>query len=191
MSDILPDSDESQLWRPPSPAPYSPVTRKLTVSKGVLDLTLRVFAPYAQRCLEACCFWYGTEDALGNGHVVAAAVPRQANHWGCYNVAGGAMAAISRVVREKKWLNLSQVHIHPGRAVEHSRYDDAHANSRNALSVVFPHYGRWTANWPVGVGVHEYQNNYWHLLSDDQAYARVIIDHGDATAFLIDGRANL
>jgi len=45
-----------------------------------------------------------------------------------------------------------------------------------ALSVVFPAYGLWRRVWPDGVGVHEFQDDYWHLLSPEVAAARVVID---------------
>jgi hypothetical protein len=85
-------------------------------------------------------------------------------------------------------VNLSQIHTHPGLGVEHSRYDDAHANSRRALSVVLPFYGRWHGVWPRGIGVHEFQSSYWHLLSDADAGRRVAIGGAGIPARLVDLR---
>ena len=70
---------------------------------------------------------------------------------------------------------LAQVHSHPGVLVEHSPYDDEMASSRRALSLVFPQYGRLTAAWPDGVGVHEWQSDYWHHLTSSQARSRVAL----------------
>jgi hypothetical protein len=100
-------------------------------------------------------------------------VPRQRQSWGNYHVAADAMRRIHASVVSRGLKNLSQVHSHPGLMVEHSIYDDAMANSRRALSIVIPSYGHWTGTWPSGIGVHEFQNNYWHRLSDRDAAFRV------------------
>ena len=71
---------------------------------------------------------------------------------------------------------------HPGARVEHSNYDDQMASSRRALSLVFPHYGRLTQPFPADVGVHEWQNDYWHLLALHQAAQRVVLVDGDVRA---------
>lgn len=182
------EADESLLWRPPPPSPYVPSGLVLTVPLGVLNLTLRVFQQYARHKVESSCFWYGTRDDAGNGRVAAVAIPRQYNHWGHYRVEADGVAAMAAATRPHGWKNLSQVHTHPGVGVEHSRYDDAEANSRRALSVVFPLYGLWKGNWPDGVGVHEFQTDYWHLLPPANAAVRVLIDRADTKALLVDTR---
>lgn len=182
------DSDESLMWRPPPPSPYVPTDAVLIVPIAVLNLTLRLFHAYALCRVESSCFWYGTRDDAGNGRVAAVAMPRQYNHWGHYRVEADSVAAMAGSTRPHGWKNLSQVHTHPGAGIEHSRYDDAHANSRRALSVVFPRYGLWQGNWPDGVGVHEFQDEYWHLLAPAEAAGRVLIDPADRTAKLVDTR---
>jgi hypothetical protein len=182
------ESDESVLWRPPPQVPYVRPDRVLTVPLGVLNLTMRVFQQYAGQRVESACFWYGTRDDAGNGRVAAVAVPRQYNHWGHYRVEADGVAAMAAATRPHGWKNLSQVHTHPGPAVEHSRYDDAHANSRRALSLVFPLYGLWRGRWPAGVGVHEFHGYYWHLLAAADAAARVLTDATDLKAQLVDTR---
>ena len=181
-------SDESLLWRPPPPVPYVRPDLVLTVPLGVLTLTMRVFQQYAGRRVESACFWYGSRDDAGNGRVAAVAVPGQYNHRGHYRVEADGVAAMAAATRPHGWKNLSQVHTHPGPAVEHSRYDDAHANSRRSLSLVFPLYGLWRGRWPEGVGVHEFQAGYWHLLTTADAAARVVIDLTDLAARLVDTR---
>jgi hypothetical protein len=188
MNGDLEESDESLLWRPPPPSPYVPTGRVLTVPLGLLHLTLRVFQQYAGHKVESSCFWYGTRDDAGNGRVAAVVVPRQYNHWGHYRVEIDGVAAMAAATRPHGWKNLSQVHTHPGVGVEHSRYDDAEANSRRALSVVFPSYGLWRSTWPDGVGIHEFQADYWHLLSLAEASVRVLIDPADQTVTLLDTR---
>jgi hypothetical protein len=182
------ESDESALWRLPPQVPYTNTDLVLKVPLGVLNLTMHIFRQYATRRVESACFWYGTRDAIGNGQVIAVAVPRQYNHWGHYRVESDSVAAMATATRAHGWKNLSQVHTHPGSAIEHSRYDDAHANSRRALSLVFPFYGQWKGPWPQGMGVHEFQNDYWHLLSSEYAGMRVVIDNTNAKAQLVDTR---
>ena len=71
------------------------------------------------------------------------------------------------------------MHSHPGLSVEHSTYDDRMASSRRALSLVFPCYGRCpNAAFPTGVGVHEWQSDYWHLLDLERARRRVVVVDG-------------
>jgi Prokaryotic homologs of the JAB domain len=167
--------DESLLRRPPAPRPYTLPNVVLSVPRVAIELTLHVFQPYLKAQLEACCFWYGDAADTDNGEVRAVVVPRQLNHWGCYRVQADAMARISTATRTSRWCNLAQIHTHPGASVEHSRYDDSCANSRRALSFVFPFYGKWQGKWPEGVGVHEFQIDYWHYLSRENAARRVIL----------------
>ncbi len=146
-----------------------------------LELTLAVFRRTAARGVEACCYWYGVREDGGGATVYSVVVPKQRNTRGNYFVPSASVAEMAAATRPRGWLNLSQVHTHPGSGVEHSRYDDAHANSRRALSAVFPFYGLWKGPWPVGVGVHEFQDDYWHLLPEADAALRVVVtDAGDA-----------
>lgn len=166
-------------WRQRPTHSYTLPVQVLEVPLGVIERTLKLFAPYAERGLEACCFWYGRE-AEPISRVAGIVVPAQRNTWGNYSIAAGAMATASGATRHKGWLNLAQIHTHPSSMVEHSQYDDDHVNSRRALSLVFPHYGHWQEAWPEGVGVHEYQDG-WHLLEARDAGSRVqVVDGGDA-----------
>jgi hypothetical protein len=173
-------ADQSEIrLRPPPPVPYERTTEILEISQMVLECMAKLFLPYAKRKLESCCFWYGVRNGE-RSRVFAIAVPKQNNTWGNYHVSGDAMSQVSSLTRPHGWQNLSQVHTHPGVDVEHSLYDDQFANSRRALSVVVPHYGRWDEKWPNGMGVHEYQNGHWHLLTPELARLRVavIADYG-------------
>jgi hypothetical protein len=71
------------------------------------------------------------------------------------------------------WKPIAQIHSHPGDNVEHSVYDDRMAISIKALSLVVPRYGHWSGTFPECIGVHEWQNNHWHLLSMDDSRARI------------------
>lgn len=84
------------------------------------------------------------------------------------------MLEVAAVARPQNLTIVGAVHSHPGRGVEHSRYDDQMTPSRRALSIVFPHYGRWSGSWARGVGVHEYIDKYWHLLPEEDAQRRVV-----------------
>jgi hypothetical protein len=173
--------EESNLWRSPPLTPYRRPEVILILPTKAIEHTLAVFRMTAAKRVEACCFWYGVRSDDGTATVLAIVVPKQRNSWGNYFVQAAAVSEMAAVTRPRGWLNLSQVHTHPGASVEHSRFDDGYANSRRALSMVFPFYGRWQGPWPVGVGIHEFQDDYWHQLSEVDAALRVIVtDAGDA-----------
>jgi hypothetical protein len=127
---------------------------------------------------EACCFWFGRRDSAGSGFVEAILVPQQQNRPGNYHVAPEAMIRVADAVRNRGWKNLAQIHSHPGDGVQHSGYDDQMANSRRALSLVFPRYGRmpgawrwrawiwrlWPAPFPRAIGVHAFRDGRWVYL---------------------------
>ena len=115
-----------------------------------------------------------------NGLVQHIAAPHQRMSWGNYHVSPEALAKIVHRLPEG-WKPLAQVHSHPGQRVEHSNYDGRMMSSQKALSLVFPSYGRMTAAFPQGVGVHEWQIDYWHLLDDRQAARRVVVTDGSVT----------
>lgn len=162
---------DEDLFRDPPPRPYVPTSARLEVPANALEATLvslRRAGP-----LESSVFWYGPRlDDVAQ--VAAVLTPRQIMTRGNYDVSPAAMSEMLREVDEA-WRPLAQIHSHPGRSVEHSRYDDRMASSRRALSIVFPYYGRWAGPWLRGVGVHEWQEDYWHLLSEPNAARRVQI----------------
>ncbi|WP_245484112.1 Mov34/MPN/PAD-1 family protein [Rhizobium ruizarguesonis] len=89
---------------------------------------------------------------------------------------------MSAMVRDmpEDWRPLAQIHSHPGFDTEHSRYDDVMTSSRKILSVVFPAYGKLVASWPDGLGVHEWQVDYWHMLSAQQVKTRLCLEGVDS-----------
>jgi hypothetical protein len=180
--------DEWGLGRRPAPQLYEPGRDMLEISVDVLDATLRGIQTYASRNLEGCCFWYGIVKEENCSQVTAVVVPRQRNSWGNYQVSSSEMARVSAATRYLGIRNLAQLHTHPSALVEHSSYDDEMANSRRALSLVLPNYGKERVVWPIGVGVHEFQNDYWHRLSDDQARQRVALVGSTSSVELIDLR---
>jgi proteasome lid subunit RPN8/RPN11 len=165
--------DETLLWRPAPPSRYAPTGKVLTVPKQTLAHTAAVLRSVGM--VESACLWLGTLDGDGNGLVNAVVSPRQVNRPTNYSVPGEAMLQVAALARERGWTVVGAVHSHPGKGVEHSRYDDEMTPSRRAVSIVMPHYGHWTEPWPRGLGVHEYFAQYWHLLSDEHAQRRVAL----------------
>jgi hypothetical protein len=178
------DGNEDVFRRPPA-TPYWLTEGQLRVPRQALALTLEHFGRAGR--LEMCCFWYGPGSTTDPQRVSAVVIPRQHQSWGNYHVSADAMQRIHAQVGPLRLVNLAQIHSHPGVRVEHSRYDDRMANSRRALSLVVPHYGRWQGVWPQGIGVHEFQADYWHLLSELDAGRRVILTD-DSGVRLIDCR---
>lgn len=177
MSNNYDDPEREDLLRRPAPCrPYQVNTAKLLIPRSALEQTLSILQ--SAKRIETCCFWYGRETEEGSALVAAVVVPKQRGTWGNYDVAPAAMLAVSHATRAEGLVNLAQVHSHPSANVEHSLYDDRRAASRGILSIVFPSYGNWRGPWPRGVGVHEFQIDYWHLLSEDVAAHRAIIDVG-------------
>lgn len=181
-------TDESLLRRPGPTIPYQKVAVVLSISDAVITETKNVLKPYTLRELEGCCFWYGKQDHAGNGKVEAVIMPKQRNTWGNYSIHANAMAEVSHATRPFGWRNLAQIHTHPGNHVEHSVYDDQHANSQKSLSLVIPRYGKWNGIWPNGIGIHEYQNGYWHLLTTNNASSRVVVQGSGSNIRVIDLR---
>lgn len=164
---------EGWRWRSRPPRPYRQSDRVLEVPKNVLQATIDVLRGNPRN--ETCCFWYGTEPAPHRALVKAIVVPKQMSRPGNYDVPAYAIAEISANTLHRGWVNLAQIHSHPGTSVEHSRYDDTRAISISVLSLVFPHYGNWSGVWPSGIGVHEYQIDYWHMLENAVATQRIQI----------------
>jgi hypothetical protein len=166
---------EDDLRRPPPTRAYEPVDRQLRVPAGALIATLDLLQRAGRR--ESGLFWYGERDSHGSGTVAFVVAPRQRMSWGNYHVSAEALAEVVQRL-PPQWKPLSQVHSHPGPWVEHSRYDDQMVSSRRALSIVFPSYGQAGAPFPTGVGVHEWQNDYWYLLTLKQASRRLAVFEG-------------
>jgi len=168
---------EDELRRPPPIYPYQPVDLQLLVPLDALSATLALLRRAGRN--ESGLFWYGPRDSSGNGTVAYVVAPRQRMSWGNYAVSAQALGEIVHRLPDN-WKTLAQVHSHPGAGVEHSNYDDRMVISHRVLSLVFPFYGRGSGPFPVGVGVHEWQNEYWHLLDFELAQPRVLLIEGRA-----------
>lgn len=169
--------DEFEEWRAPPISPYVPGSMKLLVPRDALHATFQLLTVAGP--LESCVFWYGRRDGL-NGTVTAVRAPAQHSTRFNYHVDEAARSRMAATIPDDL-RPLAQIHSHPGHMVEHSRYDDAMVSSRRVLSLVFPHYGRVTSAWPLGIGVHEWQRDYWHLLAPDIAVRRVELTSGQVS----------
>lgn len=168
--------DEELLPRPPPSTPYHPSASVLHIPQAGIDGAHQLLQ--RSGACESGQFWYGPRLADGSGHVRLVVAPRQRMAPFNYHVDAEAVAEIVRQL-PPDWKPLAQVHSHPGPWVEHSRYDDRMAMSKRALSIVFPHYGRPLGlPFPAGIGVHEHQLDYWHLLGARAAQTRVAVDTG-------------
>lgn len=183
---MIENSEAPDLWRDPPSRPHRRSGERLEVPLVALRTSLSICQASGRR--ETGLFWYGRrDDAAKAARVHAVVVPRQRQTWGNYSIAAAAMREVHDRVAPFELRNLAQIHSHPGALVEHSRYDDDMANSRRAVSIVLPHYGCWGDQWPRGVGVHEFQDDYWYLLSDEAAASRVAVIE-DAEVKVIDCR---
>lgn len=150
------------------------------------------------RSMESCCFWLGRRKPSGAATVEAIIVPRQKNHPTHYHVEPDAMLRIAEVARPHGWTHLAQVHSHPGADVRHSGYDDEMANSRRALSLIYPRYGLvgglwrfrgwlwsvWPKSFPQAIGVHAFQNNAWTLIDRPDTNGQLRLTPGAAPMFI-------
>ena len=163
-------------WSRPDPPRWNgSVARALHTHPEILELTRFAFKATARRELECGLFWYGTSGDV-DSTVHGIVVPSQINSWGHYELPEHAIDELSEATRPRGWFNLAQVHTHPSRWVGHSPYDDRYANSRNALSLVFPSYGRIRPLWPVSIGVHEFLEGRWQRLADEKVPLRIVFD---------------
>jgi len=169
-------SMEDEFKRNPPPLPYEPGMLRLFLPLEAVQATHRLLRMAGRR--ESGVMWYGTKDASGDGTVRYVVAPRQQMRWGNYHVSAEALAEV--VHRLPEGLKpLAQAHSHPGEWVEHSTYDDAMVSSNRILSLVLPSYGRKTRIFLHGVGVHEWQNGYWHRLDPDLAKKRIVPVDGE------------
>ena len=155
---------------------YEPGKVRLFVPLKALKATHHLLRLAGRR--ESGVMWYGNKDGRGDGSVCYVVAPKQEMRWGNYRVSAEALAEAAHRVPEG-CKPLAQVHSHPGKWVEHSTYDDEMVSSHRILSLVFPFYGRNSRGFLQGVGVHEWQNGYWHLLNSEMAKNRICPTDGE------------
>lgn len=177
---LAPRAAPPEAYQPSGPHLQMPATLPQTVSAAL------AWAIKAE--LEAGALLYGirARQASDSDLVRALVIPEQIGQHAHYRMPHEAIAAASAATRPYGWVTVGQVHSHPGPDVEHSWYDDLHAISIKAMSFVLPNYGREPDDWLEHLGVHEYQNDWWHQLTAKQAAARV--SFADAPLELLDLR---
>lgn len=166
---------EEFFGRPKPLRPYRPTQVCLRVPNDAIVQTVALLQKAGRR--ESGVFWYGLCDDAGNGEVAHVAAPRQQMRARNFHVSPEAMAQVVFNLRDGLG-PLAQIHSHPGSGVEHSRYDDKMMNNTRVLSIVFPRYGQLGGSFPVECGVHEWQDNYWHLLRYTDAARRLVLTEG-------------
>lgn len=157
--------------RTPPLTSYRPTGLILEAPLDAIEATLAMLQRAGAR--ESGLFWYGQRGEK-RSVVTSVRAPRQLMNPFNYRVTAEAMREVGASLADDL-RPLAQIHSHPGHFVEHSPYDDEMASSRRALSLVFPHYGRLISPGLQRVGVHEWQDDYWHLLTPAQALSRVVV----------------
>lgn len=79
-----------------------------------------------------------------------------------------AIAAVSRYGRSCGLGLLGQIHTHPEGWTEHSEGDDklVFMPFEGMISIVVPHFGRFGLRPLDSLGVHQYQNGRWTLITE-------------------------
>ena len=169
-------ADAGKMGRPRPLRPYAPTEATLFVPAEAITATMLLLQAAGRR--EACTFWYGKREGT-NSTVTAVRAPAQHSTPFNFHVDEVALSLMAATLADDL-RPLVQVHSHPGHDVEHSRYDDVMIGSKRALSLVFPLYGQDVpiAVWHEQVGVHEWQESYWHLLPPSLARNRLIVTVG-------------
>lgn len=158
----------------------------LILSEQILQKTYYLLSPYLSHNVESACFWYGIrEDNVET--VKAVGIVDQKNHKGFFEIPSEGLIDMASCLEDTGWTNLAQIHTHPGKNVEHSGYDDIYVNSRRALSLVLPLYGKPQRDFLSCVGVHQFHSDYWHLLKHNDKMKRVKVI-GNEKGVIIDAR---
>lgn len=171
-------NEEDWGLRPRATRPYRPSALCTFVPIAAIEGTLALLQRAGRR--ESAVYWYGTKTEAGLATVTYVVAPEQISRPRNYHVPASAVSSMVRRL-QPGWKPIAQIHSHPGDDVEHSRYDDQMALSTRALSLVVPRYGHWSDAFPKHIGVHEWQDDYWHLLSLDTAQARIRLITGEVT----------
>lgn len=117
---------------------------------------------------EGIAFWGG--HVIGADTVITGAVVPQAEHgWGRVHVLEGGVGAAARALRPFGAGLVAQVHSHPGVGTRHSEGDDELVLMpfEGMFSIVVGRYGADPIDARAGVGVHQFQDGRWVLVTDD------------------------
>jgi len=144
----------------------------LCLTTRLWELTPDLMAPYAERGVEAGCFWFGTRTPEA-GFALVAGIPRQINRPRNFEIPSDALAELITALPPAGLVAVAQIHTHPGTDTGHSPWDNDLVVSRKLYSLVLPGYGRRPC--PVdAVAVHEFSQGRWQRLSSDDATRRIL-----------------
>lgn len=161
-------------WRNQNPSyresclPRGELRGRFLISEGAVLEASRLLPTYRgpDGDHEGIVFWYGHCD--NDLAVITTAVAPSADHSrGRVHVPAGSMAKIGPILRAHGVALCAQLHTHPGGGTVHSDTDDqmVHMPFEDMLSVVVPHYGRFGLLPLDGLGVHQFQDGVWKLMS--------------------------
>ena len=140
---------------------------KLLVPESIWQSTLNLFEPYAAAGLEAGCLWYGLRQD-NNAIAMMIGIPKQENHPRYFDIDADSLAELTESAIALNLVAVAQVHIHPGKDVEHSPWDNQMIVSKRVHSLVLPYYGRRPCNI-LNIGVHRFESGGWQMLSSFDA----------------------
>lgn len=158
------------------PLPSGLARGRLIIPAAVVDdtmLALRSFrGPDGPH--EGVVFWAGT--STGGETVITAAVVPDADHtWGSVRVDERAVAAAARAIRPYGAGVVAQVHSHPGLGTYHSDGDDdlVLMPFEGMFSVIVGRYASGSFV-PAALGVHQFQDDRWVLVTDSEVALLVV-----------------
>ncbi len=105
-------------------------------------------------------------EVQGTRVATTVTLPNAELHPTYFTVSGEAMSEAGQHFRKFGLQRIAQVHTHPGRRVDHSRFDDDNAYSQldGAVSIVLPSHARHRPGL-LDCGVHVREVDGWRMLS--------------------------
>ena len=152
--------------------------RILMVQRHIVQQSYNALHEHCDKGLESVVYWYGLElHDLNTDIVVAVAIPNADLHNMRYEVSAEEAARMGKVMMTNSLVCLAQIHTHPGKDTNHSRYDDLNSiSTRNGfLSLVAPNYGCRLDLGLDKVSVHEAWDARWYQLARPARKQRIRI----------------
>lgn len=162
---------EERPWHP-----VAPLRGEFAITAGAvaaLEHTLPTFRGI-DRDHEGIAYLCGRE-IKSTTLLLTTIVPNADHGWGHVRCSEQQIAEVSQAARGLGLGVLAQVHSHPEAGTEHSVGDDQMVLMpfEGMLSIVAPHYGR-TGLLPLSsLGIHQFQDGRWVLISSASAAAGV------------------
>lgn len=152
--------------------------RILMVQRHIVQHSYNALHESCDKGLESVVYWYGLELHDPNVDVVmAVAVPNADLHNTWYEVSAEEAAKMGKIMMMNSLVCLAQIHTHPRKDTNHSRYDDLNSiSTRNGfLSLVVPNYGCRQDLVLDQASVHETWDARWYLLTRHAKKQRIHI----------------